>query len=321
MRFRTEIELYPFEPKVNYSSRVATFGSCFAEVIGEQLKRLKFNVLTNPFGAQFNPISIAQSIERVAAEGLISEDQIEQGSEGLFHYDFHSMLNDTDRGAMTKGINKAISAAHKALNSAEWVILTLGTAYVYKLKESGRVVANCHKQDPKLFERNRLSVSEIVDVLSPLFENELREKEVIITLSPIRHIADGLAENSLSKATLRVAIDELTKRYDRLHYLPAYEIMMDDLRDYRFYGDDMVHPSSMARGYIWDYFCNVALSPHTRATMAKVEKIIKATEHRPNDPKSDGYRRFCQQQLKAIESLGEVNLGVERDYFKDRIDG
>ncbi|MFR9652090.1 MAG: GSCFA domain-containing protein [Rikenellaceae bacterium] len=321
MRFRTEIEINPFEPKVNYSSRVVTFGSCFAEVIGERLKRSKFNTVVNPFGAQFNPISIAQSIGRIGAMELISTDQIEQGSDVLFHYDFHSMFNCSDREVMSNRINQTIASSHHALREADWVILTLGTAYVYELKERCRIVANCHKQHPKLFIRRRVSVDEIVDRLSQLIENELSGKRVIITLSPIRHIADGLAENSLSKATLRVAIDELISKYDKLHYFPAYEIMMDDLRDYRFYDNDMLHISNMAKEYIWEHFCSTALSAESLRCMSQVEKIIQATEHRPRDPFSDGYKTFCQQQLKKIESLKEVDLSIETEYFKKRIDG
>lgn len=320
MRFRTEIELKPFEPKVDYSSRVVAFGSCFAQQIGAQLQRAKFHTLVNPFGALFNPVSIAQSIERIAANRSVSPDQIEQGSEGLFHYDFHSQLNGDERTEMAININQTIEQANRSLAQADWVILTLGTAWVYELKESGRVVANCHKQHPNLFERRRLSVDDVVGALAPLMEGALRGKRVVITLSPIRHLGDGLDGNSLSKATLRVAIEQLVSQFENVIYFPAYEIMVDDLRDYRFYGEDMTHPTPMAVEYIWELFCRAALSADAVETMAKVESIQRAVNHRARTPHSQSYRDFCRQQIEAIDKLNHLDFAAERAQFSDKIE-
>lgn len=318
MVFNTEIDIKPFEAKIEYRHRVFAIGSCFAQKIGERLTRAKFRCTTNPTGVLFNPDSICNTIERLSRAELIRSAELREGASGYCHYDFHSSLSAPSAEETLDNINSAIESGCEALSEADWVVITLGTAWVYEAAESGHTVANCHKEPARNFTRRRLSVAEIVDRLSAVIDKYLADKRLILTVSPIRHIADGMAENSLSKATLRLAIDEIvTARPERAYYFPSFEIMMDDLRDYRFYGEDMVHPSAVAVSYIWEKLCETALSPSTRDTLARVEQIVKAAEHRPTNPSSEAHRTFCRKSLQAIDSINEVDFSKERAYFKN----
>ncbi len=317
MKFRTEIDINSLATQLDYGSHIFAVGSCFADVVGGRLGRSKFNIEVNPTGVLFNPVSIAKAIQRYDSQMFVASDELQEGREGWFHYDFHSSLSASTREECVERINSAVSKAHESLQRADCVILTLGTAWIYELAQSGEVVANCHKQPAGNFVRRRLSVEEIVSSLTLLIEGPFKEKRIILTLSPIRHVADGLAENSLSKATLRVAIEEVVARYgDEVSYFPSYEILMDDLRDYRFYGEDMVHPSSVAVDYVWHKFCEVALTARAREVMKRVEGVVRASQHRPSNPQSESHKRFCQSQLRVIEELcSEVDLESERQYF------
>lgn len=319
MKFRTEIEISKFENQIDYSSKILCMGSCFAASIGRELQRVKFDCTINPTGVLFNPLSIASTIElyeeciEVKAEHFIE-------SRGLFsHYAMHGSLSRESIHEATEAVNHAIESGHRALKSADWVILTLGTAMVYRLKSSGEVVANCHKQPSKLFSRERLSVDEITHSLNKILDGALRNKRVILTVSPIRHIADGLEQNSLSKALLRVAIDMVIKGRKDIFYFPSYEILMDDLRDYRYYGEDMVHPSNMAVEYIWQHFKGALLSEATLGQTQQIEKIIRATEHRPLHPNSDEFAAFCRSNIKLIDQIKYADLSRERSYFESEI--
>lgn len=318
MKFRTEIKIKPFGDKIDYESHILSLGSCFAQGVGGRLRDMKFNIEVNPTGVLFNVASICRTLDRFEKCEGVSVDDLEEGPQGWFHYDFHSSLSGADSQTCVDNINRAVEVGHQALGESDWVVVTLGTAWIYELVSSGEVVANCHKQPSAFFSRRRLSVGEIVDHLDSALQGPLRGKKVILTLSPIRHTADGLSENSLSKATIRVAVDEIIQRYgqSRVEYFPAFEILMDDLRDYRFYGDDLVHPAPMAVEYVWQRFCEAALSSRARETMVSVEEIIRGVNHRPRDSKSEGYRHFCLGQLRRIEQLaGVVNMEREQEYF------
>ncbi len=321
MKFRTPIAIKPFTERVDYSSRILTLGSCFAAEIGARLRDSKFSVEVNPTGVLFNPASICATLQRFAQKRFISTKELHEGAEGWFHYDFHSSLSALDAEECAQGINHAIERGHDALVGADWVVLTLGTAWIYSLAQSGEVVANCHKQPHSTFVRRRKSVAEIVSQLSEAIETLLPHKKIILTLSPVRHLGDGLSENSLSKATLRVAIEEVVAQFpQRVWYFPAYEILVDDLRDYRFYGDDMTHPSPMAVDYVWQNFCEAAISEVALKMMARVERIVQAKCHRPINPTSEAHKKFCREQLLKIAELeGVVDMTAEREYFFGQI--
>ncbi len=324
LKLRTEIALPKLEAKIDYNREIFTIGSCFAQRIGDELLRNKFRATVNPTGTLFNPISICSTLERIAKCQLINEVDllpfdVNDSNGGWYHYDFHSSLSASTKEATTQRINQTIERAHDALERSEVVVITLGTAWVYQLE--GLVVANCHKQPARNFKREKLCVEQIVEQLQSVIERYLGGKKVVLTLSPIRHIADGLSENSLSKAILRVAIDELVQRNRSVEYFPAYEIMVDDLRDYRFYEVYMIHPSQLAVEYIWSLFCNSTMDTPTMQTKEKIEQIAKAASHRVQNPASQQHLTLCRRQIEAIEMIEKLNpkvdLSFERGYFSN----
>ena len=314
MKFRTEIEVAPLAEGLEYGAKIFALGSCFAENISERLKRAKFSIASNPFGILFNPASIAAAIDRLADARSFAVCDITAGKEGYFSFDAHSSLDGKTHTEAFGNLNKAVAQGAKALAEADWVILTFGTAWVYE--HEGRVVANCHKQPASQFERRRLSVAEIVERYSRLFEGILRDKRVILTVSPVRHIGDGLQENSVSKATLRLAVEELVTKFENVCYFPSYEILIDDLRDYRYYADDLAHPSKMAVEYVWECFCEAVLADDAKAKLPLVEQIVAAAEHRPFNPESEAHKAFCRKMLAKAESMPEVDFSLEKSVFE-----
>ena len=314
MKFRTEIEIAPLAEGVGYDAKIFALGSCFAENISERLKKAKFSVKTNPFGVLFNPFSIANVLERLDEARTFAVCDIEAGRECFFSYDAHSSLDGKSHTEAFANMNRAVALGSKALHEADWVILTFGTAWVYE--REGRVVANCHKQPAKEFCRRRLSVQEIVERYESLFEGVLRDKRVILTVSPVRHVGDGLQENSVSKATLRLAVEELVAKYENASYFPSYEIVVDDLRDYRYYGDDLAHPSKMAVDYIWEKFCDAVLAKSAREKLPQVAQIVAAAEHRPFNPESEEHKLFCQKMLARAEAMPELDFSEEKREFE-----
>ena len=314
MKFRTEIEVTPLAEGMVHGAKIFALGSCFAENISERLRRSKFSIASNPFGILFNPASIAAAIDRLADARSFAVCDITAGKEGYFSFDAHSSLDGKTHTEAFGNLNKAVAQGAKSLAEADWVILTFGTAWVYE--HEGRVVANCHKQPASQFERRRLSVTEIVERYSRLFEGILRDKKVVLTVSPVRHIGDGLQENSVSKATLRLAVEELVAKYENAHYFPSYEILIDDLRDYRYYADDLAHPSNMAVDYVWERFCDVVLTDAAKAKLLQVEQIVAAAEHRPFNPESEAHKAFCRKMLAKMESMPEMDFTLEKSMFE-----
>ena len=314
MKFRTEIEVTPLAEGLEYGAKIFALGSCFAENISERLRRAKFSIANNPFGVLFNPFSIANAIERLVDTRTFAVCDITAGKESFFSFDAHSSLDGKTQTEAFGNLNKAVAQGAKSLAEAEWVILTFGTAWVYE--HEGRVVANCHKQPASQFERRRLSVAEIVERYDRLFEGALHDKKVILTVSPVRHIGDGLQENSVSKATLRLAVEELVTKYENVHYFPSYEILIDDLRDYRYYADDLAHPSKMAVDYVWERFCDAVLADGAKVKLPLVEQIVAAAEHRPFNPNSEAHKTFCRKMLAKVESMPEIDFLLERSAFE-----
>ena len=314
MKFRTEIEIAKIAEGIDHTQKVFALGSCFAESISERLAKAKFSVTTNPFGVLFNPFSIANAIERLDSARTFAVCDIKAGRDNFFSFDAHSSLDGKTHTEAFANLNKAVAQGSKALQEADWVFLTFGTAWIYE--REGRVVANCHKQPAKEFERRRLSVEEIVERYSRLFEGILRDKKVVLTVSPVRHIGDGLQENSVSKATLRLAVEELVAKYENAHYFPSYEILIDDLRDYRYYADDLAHPSKMAVDYVWERFCEAVLLPKTQELLPKIEQIVAASEHRPFNPEGDAHKEFCRNMIAKAKGVVDVDFSEEIAKFE-----
>ncbi len=325
MLFQTTIEIKPFERKIDHREPILSLGSCFADNIAKRLQRAKFQTTASPTGILFNPESIARAIERFAAacqdvSALPAEQELHQSNGVWFSYDFHSSLSHTDADTALSQMRGAVTLGARALDKAEVVIITFGTAFAYRHNQSGEIVANCHKQPQKFFTREMLTAEEISQRYNALLQGPLADKRVIFTLSPVRHLGDGLEQNSLSKATLRVAIAEIVSKNHNAEYFPSYEIMMDELRDYRFYADDMAHPAALAVDYIWQRFGQAIFSDKTHELIKHIERIIAATEHRPFNPESDAHRTFCRRMLNECESFETeeptISLYEEKEYFK-----
>lgn len=243
MKFRTEVDIKPWSEPIGHDCHIVCLGSCFAQNIARRLERSKFRVVESPTGILFNPSSIARSMEMMA-NGTVDRASLIEADGRYLSYDFHSSLSGSSPEEATTMMQEALRIGRKAIRESDLVIVTLGTAWAYTLIETGNVVANCHKQPTALFERRLLTISEITDALEHIVE--LSPRRVLLTISPVRHIGEGVEDNSLSKALLRVAVNEIVAKHgNRVAYFPAYEIMMDDLRDYRFYDSDMVHPRSL----------------------------------------------------------------------------
>ena len=319
MKFRTEIDVAPLRSAIGYDSRIFAVGSCFAGYVAERLAGAKFRVTANPTGVMFNPLSAADTVSRCASGTHVEPQELREGAGGWFHFGFHGSFSRLNAAEAAAAMNEAVDNGHRALSGADTVIVTFGTAYVFRLADSGATVANCHKQPAGMFRRERLSAEEIAGRWSRLIENELKGKHIILTVSPVRHLADGLDGNMLGKSILRVAAACLAERHENVDYFPAYEILCDDLRDYRFYADDLVHPSSQAIAYVRDKFFDAVLSEQTRSTLARVEKVVSAAEHRPFDSDSEAFRTFCRRALADIDALlheaPDIDFTAERDYF------
>lgn len=311
MKFRTEIDIKRWTNPLDYSHKILCLGSCFARNIAELLEHNKFRVTTSPTGTLFNPASIALTM-RLMSEGYTPKDEDIVELDGSYRsYKFHSDISADSPEALTDVATEALERGHRAMHEADTTIITLGTAWVYRLNATGEVVANCHKQPQRLFSRELLTVTECEALLEEMLS--LTEARIVLTLSPVRHVGEGLEDNSLSKAILRVAIANICRRHpDRTVYFPSYEMLVDDLRDYRFYGDDLVHPSRQAIEYIAEHFFDAALSPRAREQMQQVRDIVAAVNHRPHNPRSQTYQEFCRRQLAAMERLSEIDFSQER---------
>lgn len=319
MKFRTEVEVGPFRRKIGYGSRILAVGSCFADNMAAAMQRAKFSVAANPTGVVFNPASIALALRMFSRPAAVTPDELRQSGGRFFDFRFHGSLSGSDAGSTAAKINRAVEAGSKALAEADTIIITFGTAWVYTLNETGEVVANCHRQPASIFTRKRLTVSDIVDTFSELLQTVMCGRHIIFTISPVRHLGDGADENFLSKATLKLAVAELVARFENADYFPAYEILNDDLRDYRFYADDLVHPSSQAVAYIREKFFAAALDSRTLELLPRVERAAAAAGHRPSDTESEEYRSFCRARLADIAALesecGAPDFSAERAYF------
>lgn len=279
MKLQTIVESKPSDWKIGYEDRILMLGSCFADEMGEQMHRRGLHVTSNPFGTLYNPLSIAQAINLQISESsnlpMINHD-------GLWHsMAHHGAFSRPNKEDAEQAVRGSIEAMQSALAEATVVIVTFGSAWVYEME--GRIVANCHKMPESYFSRRRLSVDEIVEAWRPIVDR-YPDKRWLFTVSPIRHIRDGLHENQLSKATLLMAVEQLASLWGRsggVSYFPSYEIVLDELRDYRFYADDLVHPSSLAVNYIWERFTEVFCTPQTRNQMQIEFKRWKQDQHIP----------------------------------------
>ena len=307
MKLLTPVERPARRPCIDYPHRLMLLGSCFATHIGARLQESRFRCDVNPYGVLYNPLSISTALREMLAGKVYTPDDLYE-HQGLWHSPMHhGDFSAASAGDALWKINLRLEQAARQLDGLDFLLLTWGTAWVYEDRETGRVVGNCHKLPEACFRRRRLSVEEIVADTASLLSVMLARNnrlQVVLTVSPIRHVRDGLHDNQLSKATLLLAAEQVRTAFpDRVFYFPAYELLLDELRDYRFYADDLVHPSDLAVRYVWERFIEWCLSPDARRVMAEVEDIRKALAHRPLHPESEEYKRFLGQIVLKIERL------------------
>ena len=317
--FRTPVPSIEFPFEFSHSYPVLAIGSCFAEHIGQQLTKHKFIINSNPTGIIYNPISIAKSLETLISGESYKKENLIQVNDLWCSLDFHSSFSNTNQQTCLDHINNALHETRRFLSKTKRIIISLGTSFGFRYKQTNEIVANCHKIPGIEFDRILIPVETIVSKLGSSFQKLKATKpelEIILTVSPIRHIRDGLIENQRSKASLLLACMQLSKEYSFVHYFPSYEILMDDLRDYRFYEADMIHPNRVAIDYIWDHFQKCLFSEETRLLNQKIAKIVVASEHRPFNPDSEQHQNFIRQQLKEIEQLN--NNYSSLDFEKEK---
>ncbi len=309
MQFITPIPIPESNHPVDYSSLVVSLGSCFAVNIGQKFDYFKFRNITNPFGILFSPTALEKFISFAVNKTEFTEADIFFHNDRWHCFDAHSDLSNPDKEVLLANLNSATATTHEALQSASHIIITLGTAWVYRYIETGSIVANCHKVPQKQFTKELLSVDGISDSIKnilTLLQHMNSDVHVIFTISPVRHIKDGFVENQRSKSNLISALHEVLAVPPsgvRGHYFPSYEIMMDELRDYRFYAEDMIHPNQVAINYIWERFTAACIAPEAQQTMQKVDAIQKGLQHRPFNPNSVQHRSFTNKLQEKISLL------------------
>ena len=328
MDFYTPVSYPKVTFRISYSDSIMLLGSCFVENMGNRLEQYKFKTDINPFGTLYNPLSIASSIERLISPVEFTADDLFQ-SGGQFHsFQHHSRFSASSVEETLDLMNTRLSSSASFFSQCSCLLVTFGTAWVYRLRKTGKDVANCHKLPESEFIRERLTPEQIVNVWKDLLERIYRNHpgiRVLFTVSPIRHWKDGAHGNQLSKAVLLLAIDALCEYFPALQceYFPAYEIMMDELRNYRFYAEDMIHPSSTAVSYIWEKFLENKVAPQSMEIMKSCKEIQKAVEHRPFNPQSAAYRQFIIQTLLKIERLNDkfpyFDFSKEKEYLNSKL--
>ncbi|MCC6463610.1 MAG: GSCFA domain-containing protein [Saprospiraceae bacterium] len=328
--FRTVLPTPRAPLALTHADRLLLLGSCFTEHIGARLQAGKFSTLVNPQGIVYNPVSMARSLENllwgefsIRPTGGRIENSPYIELNGLWHsWEHHGVFSKPERADLLQGMAAAQAEAQAFLQKTSCLLLTLGTADVFVLRSTGVVVANCHKAPASWFEQRRLSVAETTDVLANVLQplkKLLPGLQVILTVSPVRHLRNGFVDNQRSKAVLTLAAAALCDTLPDVHYFPAYELLLDDLRDYRFYAADMVHPNETAIDYIWEYFVETWFPADTRERLRQIEKILAALRHRPFNPDTAQHRAFAARQLEAIQALEtacpEIRLDDEKKYF------
>ena len=311
MDFFTRIEIPAANFKIDYTSHIAFFGSCFADNISSQFANRKFHTLANTFGTVYNPVSMARQVKAITSGKVFGEEDVFQDArcDRLWHcFDAHSSLSASSREECIEKLNAATTQAREFLQKADVVFITLGTAFVYFLKSTGNAVSNCHRQDPSLFERRMIPVEESARALESIVADLHRIRadiRIVFTVSPLRHMTDGAHENSLSKATLQLAINKTGAEY-----FPSYEVVIDELRDYRFYADDMVHLSKTAEDYIFERMVETYCDERTRGDIAAIEKFLKSANHRIVDVDSPATQEFKKKLASQAAELEKQIPGL-----------
>ncbi|WP_225901783.1 GSCFA domain-containing protein [Zobellia barbeyronii] len=311
IKLQTQIPLQKAQNQIDYESRLVLLGSCFSENIGQKFNYFKFRALQNPFGILFHPLAIENLVSRAVLQKEYTEDDVFYHNERWQCYDAHSDLSSVSKEELLISLNNGIKNTVENLADATHISITLGTAWVYRNIETEAVVANCHKVPQKQFSKELLGIEEIVSSLTNIIaavQSINPSVQFILTVSPVRHLKDGFVENQRSKAHLIAAIHEVVEGSNlKADYFPSYELQMDELRDYRFYKEDMVHPSQLAVDYIWEKFKLVWITEEAQKSMLQIDAIQKGLRHRPFHPDSE-------QHLKFLKSLELKMANVQKQF-------
>jgi len=303
MKLQTEISIQPLEQTIHYGDGLLFLGSCFADEVGSICKGLGFNALVNPFGVLYNPASVVQSLFTLQNGKPFGHDAVIEVGEGMFcTFSHNTAFWNTSENALLEQVNKSLAIAHEHFLKSKWLIISLGTSWAFKHIASNQLVSNCHKLPSNCFERVFIDVQSSTSLLSELIKS-MPDKHFVFTVSPLRHLKDGLHENQLSKAALLLAVNEVCKSFNNAHYFPAYEILLDELRDYRFYKEDMVHPTEQAVRHIWERFIDFVVNPSEKPAMKAASNLKQMLKHKPVFPKSDAFRKFEIQKEQKIKAL------------------
>ena len=328
MKFHFEFEIKKLQQPIAHWDKLFLIGSCFTENIGEKLRRYKFSVLENPNGILFNPVSVAEALTSYIENSQITKGDLFQLNEGWHSWKHHSRFSGITAGEAVNKINASTTEAHQYLKEADHIMITLGSAWIYTLTEKaanakvGSVAANNHKAPADWFYKRLMTTEEVLSVLDNvmhrlfMFNSKLK---IIFTISPVRHLREGVVENNRSKAVLIQAVHHLVDKFDRLYYFPAYELVIDDLRDYRFYAEDLVHPNYHATQYVWEKFMGACMDEKTRLLIDEIHSINLAYQHRPFNASSEQHKKFLKTFYEKTKALQEqhlyINFSQELEYF------
>lgn len=323
MDFMLDIQLPKANQLIQYQDKILSVGSCFTEHIGNALMDLKFDVLQNPNGILFDPASVCSSLISYIQNKKYTEADLFYLNEVWQSWQHHSRFSNTDRDKVLQQINDAQSSAHEFLKEADWLILTLGSSFSYRLvKEDLLQVANCHRAPAQEFQKYLMPITETVERLDNAIHQLFyfnKKIKIIFTISPVRHIRDGVVENNRSKARLIEAVHHLVNKFDRLYYFPSYEIVIDVLRDYRFYDIDMVHPNYLATDFVLKKFLETYMSDETNELMQEIKKLVISRKHKPTHPATGAHQKFLKANLEKAKNLQQqhsyLNFEREISYF------
>ena len=321
--FRTELKLKPSEHKISLHHPIITLGSCFADSIGQKLKAGKFIVSTNQFGTIYNPLSIHKLLLQAVHNQPPLEHTYLQNQDIALNYDFHSKFAETSKSLLAAKIKDVVGHTHHFLKNSKYLFLTYGTSWAFERLDIGEVVANCHKMPSKQFKKFLLTQKKILESFDEtykalkIFNPAIR---IILTVSPVRHLKDTLELNSVSKSILLLTCHTVTEMYTDVEYFPAYEILLDDLRDYRFYSSDLIHPTTDAIDYIWKKFSANYFDQETKLFLEEWQELLKALSHKPFQRASQSHQKFLKETLKRLQELkSKVDVTKEIKFIEEQI--
>lgn len=321
--FRTAVAIDKPPFHISHKDSLMFIGSCFSESIGHKFQDCKFTIDVNPFGQQYNPASIAHSIDLLVSGKVFTAADLIFHNEQYHSFAHHGSFSRNSAEETLQTINTKFEVAVKGIKNASVLFITPGTSHVFKWKNTGEIVSNCHKIPNSLFSQELLSPEAIIQLLSSAIlklRSINREVKIVFTVSPVRYLAYGAYQNNVSKAHLFTSIYHLLNQISNTFYFPAYELVMDDLRDYRFYKEDMIHPNAIAVDYVWQNLCQTFFADDTISTLKSVEELAKAVSHRPRNPNSEAHRNFmlnCLQKMQNLTAASGLNFEKEIRFIQD----